>query len=115
MRGSSHEGASLRATARSDAGKGLHLDCGYAGLSIVPATYNMHDAKTNLSRLAERAASGEEIVIARNGRPIAKLVSLDRPRTRRRLGLWKGNVWIRDDFDEPLPSELRQSFEGNRA
>jgi prevent-host-death family protein len=73
----------------------------------------MHDAKTQLSRLAERAVSGEEIVIARNGRLIARLVAIAerKPRT---LGLWKGRVEIAEDFDDPLPSELRRHFEGSR-
>jgi prevent-host-death family protein len=74
-------------------------------------TYNMHDAKTQLSRLAERAAKGEEIVIARNGHPLARLVPIDerKPRT---LGLWKDGVWMSDDFDDPLPWEIQRHFEG---
>ncbi len=76
------------------------------------ATYNMHEAKTQLSRLAERASSGEEIVIARAGRPLAKLVPLDHGRKARKLGLWAGQVWTSDDFDDPLPWELQRSFEG---
>lgn len=78
----------------------------------MPETYNMHDAKTQLSRLAERAAEGEEIVIARNGRPLARLVRFEEPRKPRRLGLWKDRVSIRDDFDEPLPTDIQQHFEG---
>jgi prevent-host-death family protein len=75
-------------------------------------TYNMHEAKTHLSRLAERAAQGEEIVIARAGRPLAKLVALDEGRTARKLGLWAGQVSTSDDFDDPLPWELQRYFEG---
>jgi prevent-host-death family protein len=75
------------------------------------ATYNMHDAKTHLSRLAERAANGEEIVIARNGQPLARLVPVEK-RKPRRLGLWKGQVWVSDDFDDPLPWEVQKYFEG---
>ncbi len=75
-------------------------------------TYNMHDAKTHLSQLAERAANGEEIVIARNGRPLAKLVSYEEPRKPRRLGLWKDKVWMSDDFDAPLPVEIQRCFDG---
>lgn len=74
--------------------------------------YNMHYAKTQLSRLAERAANGEEIVIARSGRPLARLVALDPPRKPRRLGLWKGKVWMSEDFDRPLPNELQRAFRG---
>jgi prevent-host-death family protein len=76
------------------------------------ATYNMHDAKTHLSRLAERAAAGEEIVIARNGRPLARLMPLEQRRKPRRLGLWKGEVWIGDAFDDPLPADIQRHFEG---
>jgi prevent-host-death family protein len=72
----------------------------------------MHEAKTQLSKLAERAARGEEIVIARNGAPLAKLGPLDGPRKQRKFGLWEGQVWIGDDFDDPLPPELQRYFDG---
>jgi prevent-host-death family protein len=75
-------------------------------------TYNMHDAKTHLSRLAERAANGEEIVIARNGRPLAKLGPLDPPKKERKFGMLKGQIWVSDDFDDPLPWEIQRYFEG---
>jgi len=75
------------------------------------STYNMHEAKTHLSRLAERAAAGEEIVIARNGEPLARLVAMDEQKPRS-LGWWKGKVIIRDDFDDPLPEEMQRYFEG---
>jgi prevent-host-death family protein len=78
----------------------------------MPETYNMHEAKTHLSRLAERAASGEVILIARNGRPVAQLGPIDPPRTERKFGFWKGRVWISDDFDDPLPWEIQRYFEG---
>jgi prevent-host-death family protein len=73
--------------------------------------YNMHDAKTHLSRLAERAANGEEIVIARNGKPVARLVPASE-HAPRRLGLWRGQVEIGDDFDDPLPDDIQAAFEG---
>ncbi len=73
--------------------------------------YNMHEAKTHLSRLAERAAQGEEIVIARNGHALARLVPIEQRRPRR-LGLWAGRVWMSEDFDDPLPAEIQRSFEG---
>lgn len=72
----------------------------------------MHEAKTQLSRLAERAALGEEIIIARSGRPLAKLVPFEEERKPRKLGLWKDRVWISEDFDEPLPWEVQRFFEG---
>lgn len=77
------------------------------------ATYNMHEAKTQLSRLAQRAADGEEIVIARNGRPLARLVAVE-ARAPRRLGLAKGRIWISPDFDAPLPRDVQEAFEGKR-
>jgi prevent-host-death family protein len=77
------------------------------------AIYNMHDAKTHLSRLAERAAQGEEIVIARNGTPLARLVPMPE-RSLRKLGFAKGLIKIRDDFDEPLPPDIQEPFEGKR-
>ncbi|MDP9225288.1 MAG: type II toxin-antitoxin system prevent-host-death family antitoxin [Actinomycetota bacterium] len=61
---------------------------------------NIHEAKTQLSRLVDRAAEGEEITIARAGKPIAKLVAY-RAQTQRRVpGAWRGQVWIAADFDE---------------
>lgn len=78
----------------------------------MPETYNMHEAKTHLSRLAERASNGEEIVIARSGRPLAKLVPIGPAKPRRKLGLAKGEIWISDDFDDPLPEEMLRAFEG---
>ena len=60
---------------------------------------NIHEAKTHFSKLVERAAAGEEIVIARAGRPLVKLVPYAEARAPRRLGAWKGEVWIAPDFD----------------
>lgn len=77
------------------------------------ATYNMHEAKTQLSRLAERAADGEEIIIARAGRPLARIVSLDASRKPRKLGLWRGAVEISPDFDDHLPPEIQRYFDGD--
>ena len=73
---------------------------------------NIHAAKTHFSRLVERAARGEEIVIARAGRPVARLgplVSAARPR---RPGLLKGRIRIPKAFDAPLPEEVLKLFEG---
>jgi prevent-host-death family protein len=73
---------------------------------------NMHEAKTHLSRLVERAEAGEEIVIGRAGKPVAKLVPYQPERPARRgLGAWKGRVWIADDFDDDLPTEVLEAFE----
>lgn len=71
---------------------------------------NVHEAKTHLSRLIDRAAAGEEIVIARSGNPVARLMPLAAhpPRV---LGALAGQVWVSDDFDEP-DEELAALFEG---
>jgi len=75
---------------------------------------NLYEAKTSLSRLVERAAAGEEIVIAKAGKPMAKLVPAATSTRRREPGGWKGRVRIRKDFDAPLPAALREAFEGRR-
>lgn len=65
----------------------------------------IHEAKTHLSRLLRRVASGEEIVIAKGGKPVARLVPVELPESRS-LGRDKGVVQISDDFDAPLPDEM---------
>ena len=74
--------------------------------------YNLYDAKTALSRLVDRAAAGEEIIIAKAGSPRAKLVPVRLPRRRRKPGGWEGRVWMSKDFDAPLPKMTRNAFEG---
>lgn len=74
--------------------------------------YNLYQAKTSLSRLVNRVANGEEIVIAKAGVPVARLVPVARPIPRRKPGRWKGKVRIASDFDAPLPPDLLRSFEG---
>jgi len=76
----------------------------------VPTTVNIHEAKTHLSRLLARAAAGEEIVIAKAGEPMAKLVPYVADRSPRTPGQYKGKVWIADDFDE-TPQWLVDAFE----
>jgi prevent-host-death family protein len=73
-------------------------------------TVNIHEAKTHLSRLLERVEAGEEIVIARNGKAVAKLVAVSR--ARRRPGGLKGKIRIHDDFDAPLPRSILAPFRG---
>lgn len=75
---------------------------------------NMHEAKTHLSRLVERVAQGEDVVIAKAGRPVARLVPYEESGEPRKLGAWKGRVWMADDFDE-LPPELLAAFEGDES
>ncbi len=70
------------------------------------------EAKAHLFRLIDRAVAGEEIVITRHGRPVAKLVAADALREPRKLGLLKGRVRISPDFDAPLPADLLDAFEG---
>ena len=72
---------------------------------------DIYEAKTHLSQLIDRVAQGEVIVIAHAGRPVARLVPVDRRRKRRVPGGWEGRVWIAPDFDE-LPAELLAAFEG---
>ena len=72
---------------------------------------NVHEAKTHLSRLLERVERGEEIVIARAGTPVARLVPVAPVRTRRELrGSWRGRIEIAEDFDEPLPWQVFPGF-----
>jgi prevent-host-death family protein len=78
----------------------------------VTVTVNIHEAKTQLSRLVEEAARGREIVIAKAGRPIARLVPLAVPVRRKRLGLLRGKIRISADFDAPLPDGVLAAFEG---
>jgi prevent-host-death family protein len=66
---------------------------------------NIHEAKTQLSRLLAKVADGEEVVIARNGQPVARLVAIARPSKRRVLGADRGQVVISDDFDDPVDPE----------
>jgi prevent-host-death family protein len=73
---------------------------------------NIHEAKTHLSRLVDRAAAGEEIVIAKAGKPVAKLVPLGHDMTPRKLGQSAGEFWMAEDFDGPLPDELLRLFYG---
>ena len=77
-------------------------------------TVNLYQAKTHLSELVERAASGEEVVIAKAGEPKARLVPLARPARPRKPGAWKGRVVVSPDFDAPLPEDVLAAFEGRR-
>lgn len=72
---------------------------------------SVHEAKTHLSRLLRRVLAGEEIVIARSGKPIARIVPLDRETTRPELGKDVGRFDVPADFDAPLPEEVLEAFE----
>ena len=74
---------------------------------------NIHQAKTHLSRLLQRVAEGEEVIIARAGVPVAKLVPVEVKQNVRALGFARGEIWVADDFDSPLPDDLLSAFEGD--
>ena len=78
---------------------------------------NIHEAKTHLSRLIERAANGETVIIAKAGKPVVKLTALDVPtgRTRRRLGFMQGQFSVPDDFDSMGSAEIERTFNGDSA
>ncbi|WGF88776.1 type II toxin-antitoxin system Phd/YefM family antitoxin [Marinivivus vitaminiproducens] len=75
-------------------------------------TVNIHAAKTHLSRLIDQAAAGEEIIIARAGKPMVRLVPVQAMAGRRKLGGLSGKIRLSDDFDAPLPDDIIDSFEG---
>lgn len=74
-------------------------------------TVNVHEAKTQLSQLLLRISMGEEVVIARAGKPVARLVPFAQHPVRRTAGSAQGQVWIAPDFDAPLPDEILAAFE----
>ncbi|HEU5351014.1 MAG TPA: type II toxin-antitoxin system prevent-host-death family antitoxin [Terracidiphilus sp.] len=74
---------------------------------------NIFEAKTQLSKLVERAEHGEEIILARAGRPVARLTQLQPEKKKIRFGGMKGKIWIADDFDDPLPEEVLAEFEAD--
>lgn len=75
---------------------------------------NIHEAKTHLSRLLEEIEAGGEVVIARNGKPVAQLVPIRACGKPRQPGSWKGKIWMAEDFDE-TPRELIDAFENGIA
>lgn len=76
-------------------------------------TVNIHEAKTNFSKLIDAVGQGEEIVIAKAGKPAARLVPIQGQTVVRKPGALKGKIRIADDFDAPLPDDLQAAFEGN--
>jgi prevent-host-death family protein len=75
---------------------------------------NMHEAKTTLSQLVEQVENGEEVVLARAGKPVARVVPI-RNVGRRVLGQWRGKVRMSDDFDAPLPPDDLAAWLGERS
>lgn len=81
------------------------------GLNMHMPTVNVHQAKTHLSRLLAQAQAGEEVVIARRGKPVARLIPCE-PKGRRRFGAMKGKIVVDDSVLEPLPAEELALWEG---
>lgn len=82
------------------------------GRALVPKTVNIHEAKTHLSRLVDDVAAGAEVIIAKAGRPVARLISVSVPVKKKKLGLLKGKIKVAGDFNAPLPDDVLASFEG---
>jgi len=82
-------------------------------VSSAVQTVNIYQAKTQLSKLVDLASSGTDVVIARNGKPVARLTTIEQPKKKPIVyGLLEGKGWIADDFDAPLPEEIQKYFEG---
>ncbi len=75
-------------------------------------TFNIYEAKTQLSKLVDLASSGTDVVIARSGRPVARLTAVNTEKRPLVFGLLEGEGWIADDFNDPLPEDLQAAFEG---
>lgn len=71
---------------------------------------NIHEAKTQLSRLVDRAAKGESFIIAKAGKPLVKVTALDSPKKPKRLGFMKGEIEVPDDFDRMFENEIAAMF-----
>jgi prevent-host-death family protein len=74
-------------------------------------TFNIHDAKTNFSRIVERASRGEVVIIAKAGKAVAKVSAVDAPKRPRRLGFLKGQIAVPRDFDRLFRKEIAELFE----
>ena len=72
---------------------------------------NIFEAKTNLSKLIELVEQGGEVIIARAGKPVARLTQLATEKKPIRFGGLKGKIWVADDFDDPLPDDIQAEFE----
>lgn len=77
---------------------------------VVRESVGLYEAKTQLSALVDRAAQGEEIVITKSGKPMARLVPLVREKPVREPGKGKGQIWMADDWDDPLPDDIIDPF-----
>jgi prevent-host-death family protein len=79
---------------------------------VVRETLGLYEAKTQLSALVDRAAAGEEIVIMKSGRPMARLVPMEDVRAQREPGRGRGKWRVATDFDAPLPADVLDDFDG---
>jgi prevent-host-death family protein len=75
-------------------------------------TVNIYEAKSKLSQLVAQAAAGEDVIIGRSGKPVARLTQIEEKKRVIRFGLLKGKIKIAKDFDAPLPHEVIAAFEG---
>ena len=75
-------------------------------------TYNIHEAKTHFSKLIQAVLDGEEIIIAKAGQPLVKMAPFVAPKKKLVAGTMKGKIWMSDHFDDPLPDDLLDLFEG---
>jgi len=73
---------------------------------VATKTVNIHEAKTHLSELLALAMEGEEVIIAKANKPLVRLVPVEAPMKKRIAGMHRGEIWVSDDFDEPLPEEF---------
>lgn len=78
----------------------------------ISETVNIYDAKTRLSQLVDKAASGEDVVVSRNGKPLVRITRLEGPKPRIKFGVLKGKLTVPTDFDAPLPDDVLGGFEG---
>ncbi|MEX1352790.1 MAG: type II toxin-antitoxin system prevent-host-death family antitoxin [Desulfobacterales bacterium] len=78
-------------------------------------TYNVQEAKTQLSKLLQEVDSGIEVIIAKAGKPMARISRIEENSSKIRFGVLKGKVKVSEDFDAPLPDDLLSKFEGNRC
>lgn len=83
-------------------------------MTAEPVQVNMHEAKTHLSRLVERVEAGEEVIISRAGKPVARVVPIRPSGPGREPGSLRGRIHVSADFDAPLPAEIAAAFGGER-
>jgi prevent-host-death family protein len=80
---------------------------------MIIQTYNVQEVKAQLSKLLQEVDSGKEIIIAKSGKPMARISRIEEGSSKIRFGVLKGKVKVSEDFDAPLPDDLISKFEGN--